>query len=264
MSPSSQLRVRPEDLATPRAVVAFAADYPPGHRIDWHDHARHQFVYATTGVLTLHAETGSWVVPPQFGVWVPAGTRHALAMHGPVALRTLYAAPDAAPLPPARCGVFQMTPLLRELILRLMHRPRLYDEAGADGRLVGVLLDELSVLPPAPLHLPWPRDPRAMRVAEAIQANPADQRTQADWACRAGAAERTLARLFVRETGLSFRTWRRRARMLHALHRLAGGASVTATAPDCGYDSVSAFVAAFRHELGDSPGHHAAITQNPT
>jgi len=264
MSPTGQLRVRPEDLATPRPVVAFAADYPPDHRIDWHDHTRHQFVYATAGVLTVHTEDGSWVVPPQFGVWVPAGTRHALAMHGAVALRTVYPATETAPLPPARCGVFQVTPLLRELILRVMHLPHFYDEAGADGRLVSVLLDELSALPPAPLHLPWPCDPRAVRVAEALQTRPADRRPLADWARHAGAGERTLARLFARETGLSFRTWRRRARMLHALQRLASGAPVTATALDCGYDSLSAFVAAFRRELRESPGRYVCNTQNPT
>lgn len=241
-------------LATPRALVALASDYDPGTRIPPHRHNKHQLLYAVSGIMTVRAEAGHWVVPPQFAVWVPAGTVHAVRAHGLLSMRTLWVAPGAAADLPVGCGVRWVTALLRELVLRAMKLPRLYEERGAHAHLVALILDELAALPPAPLHLPWPQDARARRVAEGLQAAPADPRTLAEWAHAISAGERTLARLFARETGLGFRAWRRRARLLRALERLGEGASVTAASLDSGYDSVSAFISAFRRELGVSPG----------
>ncbi|RDD63685.1 AraC family transcriptional regulator [Ferruginivarius sediminum] len=243
-------------LNVPRALVAYAGDYPAGHRTGRHHHRRHQFVHAIGGVMTVDTEVGRWVVPPNFGVWVPAGMPHELTMHGKVALRTLYIEPAAQTDFGQACGVRQVPPLLRELILRAMKLPSLYDKTGKDGRLVAILLDEVADSPEAPLHLPWPEDARAARVAGALQDSPEDGRTLTQWARRVGAGERTLARLFARETGLGFRAWRRRLRLLHALRRLAEGTAVTTIALDCGYQSVSAFVATFRREFGVSPGRY--------
>ena len=65
-----------------------------------------------------------------------------------------------------------------------------------------------------------------------------------------------MARLFLAETGLGFRAWRQRARLLHALVALADDAPVTAVAFDAGYDSPSAFIAAFKREFGTTPARY--------
>ncbi len=74
------------------------------------------------------------------------------------------------------------------------------------------------------------------------------------WAERLGLSEKTLMRLFQRETGLSFRGWRQRMRLLSSLSLLEEGDSVTNTALACGYDSTSAFIAAFKSLFGFTPG----------
>ena len=60
--------------------------------------------------------------------------------------------------------------------------------------------------------------------------------------------------LFQRETGLSFRAWRQRLRLLAALTPLERGERVTDVALACGYDSTSAFISAFRQQFGCTPG----------
>src|ERR1700727_3979482 len=62
-----------------------------GHRdtIDWHYHDVPQLVYPSSGVLAISAADGTWVVPPQRAVWIPAGGRHAHRAHGPTQMRTL-------------------------------------------------------------------------------------------------------------------------------------------------------------------------------
>src|SRR5690606_1733012 len=161
---------------------------------------------------------------------------------------------------PGECCVVAVPPLLRQLILRAMEIGLDYAPEGPEARVMAVMLDELRALKPEPLHLPHPRDPRLKRIAEALIADPADGRALADWAKAAAASERTLARLFVKETGMTFGAWRERLRLTAAVARLAEGQPVTAVAFDLGYQSPSAFIAMFRRSLGDTPGRYLKRT----
>ena len=245
---------RAEVDRAPRPLVALARDLADGERIEPHRHARAQLIHAARGTMKVTTATGAWIVPPGRALWMPAGTSHAIAIVGAVEMRTLYLAPDAPVRVPAGGGVVQVTPLLRELMLRCVDLPLLYDEAGADGRLVAVILDELERLPSAPLHLPLPRDKRLAPLVAAILAEPGDRRTAGEWAGEIGVGERTLSRVLRREIGLSFGAWRQQARLMAAVASLAEGARVDAVARDLGYESPSAFIAMFRRALGTTPG----------
>ena len=39
---------------------------------------------------------GTWVVPPQRGMWIPSGITHEVRMLGDVRTRSLFVEPDAA------------------------------------------------------------------------------------------------------------------------------------------------------------------------
>src|SRR5581483_2129224 len=96
-----------------------------GHRdtIGWHYHDVPQLVYPSSGVLAISAAAGTWVVPPQRAVWIPARVPHAHRAHGPTQMRTLAfpAAPADPPLGPgpADPAVLAVSPLLREIIIAL-------------------------------------------------------------------------------------------------------------------------------------------------
>ncbi len=74
----------------------------------------------------------------------------------------------------------------------------------------------------------------------------------------AAASGRTLARLFMQETGMTFGEWRRRRILLAALERLSEGIAVTTVALEMGYESPSAFIAMFRQNLGMTPTQYIA------
>ena len=150
--------------------------------------------------------------------------------------------------------MISVTPLLRELILRLVELSALDSRVPADVHLMALLLDEIDSPPVAPLELPLPRDPRALAVAQHILAEPGDDETLHAFARRYAAGSRTLERRFRDETGLSFGMWRQKARLLHSIRMLAEGASVTDAALGSGYGSVSAFIVAFKHTFGCTPG----------
>ena len=231
------------------AIGAYAHDYPKGHHIAPHRHAWHQLVYARAGVMTVGTMRGAWVVPPQRAVWMPAATDHEIRCATPVSMRTLYFAPAMRRLP-AACCVVHVAPLLRELILACVEAP---GPAPRRARLTALILSELAEATVAPLHLPEPTDSRVRRITEALRADPGDARTLAGWSREVGASTRTLSRLFLAETGMTFRQWQRQARLLAALVRLAQRQPVTSVALDLGYDSPSAFIHAFRRALGRTP-----------
>jgi AraC-like DNA-binding protein len=125
-----------------------------------------------------------------------------------------------------------------------------------EARLIGVILDQIQALPEAALQLPLPRDARASKVAELLQANPADPASLEQISRKVGASPRTIERLFRSETNMGFRKWRQRLRLLHALRLLAAGQPVTNVALESGYDSTSAFISMFRRELGTTPSRY--------
>ena len=98
-----------------------------------------------------------------------------------------------------------------------------------------------------------PTDPRIKSICEKISAHPADTSTADDWGALRGVTARTVHRLFIRETGMTFAQWREQARLLFALQRLANGERIIDVAFDCGYASQSAFTAMFRRHFGIPP-----------
>jgi len=237
----------------PRPIAAMAKDFPNGHIIPPHSHPRAQLIYAAEGVMRVVTSEGAWVVPPQRGVWLPAGVEHEVHMHGDVAMRTLYIDPQAAPAALKGGTVIEVTSLLRALILRAVEEPIEYDERGAMGHVAALILAELARGTPVPFHIPLPRDPRLLTLCRALLDEPGADATLDIWADRVGASTRTLARLFRRETGLAFAAWRQQVRLAEAVGRLARREPVTRIAEDLGYASPSAFSAMFHRALGSTP-----------
>jgi AraC-like DNA-binding protein len=222
-----------------------------------HAHGWDQLTYAASGVMRVHTESATWLVPPHRAVWLPAGVRHTEEMHAPVSVRTLYLAPKLAKGLPREVCMVNIPALMRELILHISRIGVLDRKKPADAHLISVLLDELVGAPDVPLQLPMPRDDRAKRVAAFLQQSPDDDASVAELSRRAGASRRTIERLFLAEAKMTVGEWRRRLRLLHGVRLLAGGESVTNAAIDAGYASTSAFIAAFKRTFGVTPSRYA-------
>ncbi|OEZ60029.1 helix-turn-helix domain-containing protein [Duganella sp. HH105] len=226
-----------------------------------HSHARGQAIGALSGLLTIATERERLVVPPGYAIWIPPHHLHGLDAHGPVSAWSVYLAPAACAALPAQPQVFQVSGLLREAVLRAGAWPAaglMAAPTPAQERIAAVILDELSAAPREQLVLTMPTDRRLLKIAQALAADPSDPRSLNEWAGWAAVAPRTLTRRFVSETGLSFSDWRQRARLMRAVELLAAGHAVTGVALELGYDSLSAFIAMFRREMGVAPGGFAA------
>jgi AraC-like DNA-binding protein len=237
-------------------VRGLAVTYPDGARLDAHTHPWAQLVYAATGVMRIVTPGATWLTPPTRAIWVPGGTPHEIQMRGSVAMRTLYLAPSGDRPTLAACRAIEVAPLLRELILHIVRLGMLDADDPAHTRLEDLLVDLLAAAETAPLELPLPADPRAVGFADRLLTDPAAGGSLAHMARGSGASLRTLQRLFLAETGLSLEAWRGRARMQQAVVSLSAGAPVTEAALDAGYQSASAFIAAFKRAFGVTPGRY--------
>jgi AraC-like DNA-binding protein len=230
----------------------YTAVFSSGFEGPAHSHPRSQLLYATSGAMTVTAGSSTWLIPPGKAVFIPAGRLHSIRMWGDVEMRTVYL---RSPAPQNDdCRVLSVTPLLRELIVRVVEMVALDSRQEDHMRLLSVLMDEMSRAPETPLLLPMPTDPRAAAIARDVLADPAGHQSLATLARRHGAARRTAERLFRTQTGISFGLWQQKARMLTAVRLLAEGRSVTDAGLDAGYTSLSAFIAAFKRTFGCTPG----------
>jgi AraC-like DNA-binding protein len=234
-------------------MAGVSAELEDAHVIPKHSHPEDQLLFASEGVMTLTTEQGLWVVPPLRAVWIPADTTHSVAMSGRVSMRTLYFQPRLCRSFPRKCMVMNVSSLLRELILHACTFPKLRKEDPAQKRIVEIIVEQLKAVESIPLQLPHPADSRATRVVKTLFANPGDQRTLEKLCADCGASKRTIQRLFLEETKMTFNKWRQQLRLLHAMQRLAAGDKVTSAALEAGYNSTSAFISMFRKQLGTTP-----------
>jgi transcriptional regulator GlxA family with amidase domain len=213
-------------------------------------------VYAASGVLSVHTERGTLIVPANRVAWIPGGSTHHHRAHGDTDMRIVFLPPSLARLAPDQPAVFLASGLARELLLTLTSTRHL--DSGARARLHRVLVDELREAPEQPLHLPTPRDDRLRAIARILDDNPADNRPLAALGQQVGAGARTLSRLFHDELGMTFYEWRTQLRICHALVLLAQGRDTTRVAHACGWANPSSFIAAFTVIVGTTPGRHRA------
>ncbi|KLV04120.1 AraC family transcriptional regulator [Photobacterium aquae] len=241
-------------VGRPDKAVVIAKSYPDGYLIDWHYHDFSQLVYACRGVMTVETQRDLWVIPPQRAVWIPAGVRHKVVMHGCAEMRNFYVRPDLYPQLPNESTVISVTALLRELLLHLASPQAKTLSSDVLDRLIEVTLDQFLVARHVSFNLPVASDPRLRKVCEAIAENPNHQDSLLQWAERANVSSRTLSRLFRAEIGLSFVEYRQQARLFAALILLAQGMPVTRVALEVGFTSVSAFNRLFKQSFAVTPG----------
>lgn len=262
LSPERHQLVEKYEIAD-RVAVGFAMDYPGGLVTGMHHHQRAQLIYATAGVMRIETETSFFILPPTKALLLPAGVAHSIAMEGNVAMRELLLHQDIARSMGEDIRVMAVSPLLRELMVAMCDEPVNWEPQGRVQHLVALIVDEIGRAPTLTTQLTLPGDPRLLRVARAIIGDPADTRTLEDWAEISGASARTLARLFLQETGMSFGQWRLQARLNAAFVLLMTGKHIAGVAKAVGFQSQSAFGVAFRRVFGMTPGQAQILHHRP-
>jgi len=228
-----------------------------------HVHRKGQLILALHGAVTCVADNEIWIVPPNCGVWIPGGVPHSARATTNARINYLFVEPEAANLPKSSCTL-SISPMIREMVERLAVERTDYSADSHVARIARVLLDELAEMPRERFNLPISGHQKIRAIADALTAEPSDRSTLNDWAQRVAMSDRSLARLLIRETGLTFGRWRQQLHLVVALRELASGEAVQNVAAELGYDSVNAFITMFKKALGSTPAQYFAQRSVPT
>lgn len=255
-----------------RPVRVRARTLPADTHFEPHRHAWAQLAYCTTGTMQVGVraqaqstdplrvpkpakipEEITYIVPPSRAVWIAPGALHAIHVLESAELRTLYMDASVTPSGWTGCRVIVVSPLLRELV-QALDQP---NAALREQSISQLVMDEITHAHTQALGVPLPHpqtgDKRLRALCEAVMQAPAERATLAEWATDIGASERTVARLFRDELGMSYQQWRQQAILAHALPMLASGKPVSTVAAASGYGSDSAFSAMFKAAMGQPP-----------
>ncbi|WP_232544191.1 helix-turn-helix transcriptional regulator [Streptomyces buecherae] len=242
-------------VAAGAVEVSFAIqpyDEVVAHDTTWgeHSHPFHELLWNERGASSAVVGARVWTITPALGLWMPAGTLHSGSAIAGTWFRASFFGFHTTPSLSATPVAVEITPLLRLLLERLCE-PGL----SASSRQVTEAL-VLDVLEPSPRELlvQAPTSALLRPIADALRADPGDQRTLSQWAAELAVSARTISRAFAAETGTSFARWVASVRAQHAVALLARGWQVEAVAAEVGYRSASAFGAAFRRTTGLTPG----------
>ena len=216
----------------------------------WHAHEAGQFILVESGISHLRTELGAWIIPARRVAWVPPGVRHASKPSGGGTGWVVIPPVDLLNLPGGVC-------VLRASALMIASLQRLTQLTSGDGTmrrlLWKVVAAEVSAAQPEQLEVPMPTAPRLLKAAQSVLARPTAAASLDQLAARAGMSRRSFARHFRSQTGLPYARWKRAVIAQYALELVAAGHKVSSVALDVGYESVSAFIAMFRRQYGESP-----------
>lgn len=231
-------------------AFTLARDYPPGAHIPAHRHPVGQVLHTLSGVLLVETPGRAWAIPPGRALWLPPRTTHAFKTVGQIKLRTLYLAPGVTGSLPAETRLVLVSPLIRELIVRLIGAEE-SEVASVKGLVLPLLLAELSNAAGEDIFVAMPTSATMRAFAERAGANPCVP--TAKIAATMGFSTKSLSRRFKLETGLTPDQWRRHTTLLATIAHLRAGQSITAVAHGAGYSSSASFAAAFRACFGITP-----------
>jgi AraC-like DNA-binding protein len=223
--------------------------------LGWHDsglhqHQRHQLLFAQAGCMSIELDNRVCLLPPSRAAWIPAGVPHRVLMRGVVAYRSLYFRPR--PELPTGVQVIAVNPLLREIIERMAFWP--WDKPDVEQlSMVALFMEELAQSPRESWQLPLPADPRLTAWLQELKRSgtlPARLNRLAE---RVGASDKTIGRIFLRDTGMPYQAWRQQWRLLHAMELLADATPISQVAGQLEFSSDSAFISFFKQHTGQTP-----------
>lgn len=223
-----------------------------GLNFEPHRHDTDELMWAREGRLDVRFSGRSLSLHHGHMAWIPAQVTHEATLLGTGELMCLFADTRLRPTGDRWHAphVVAASSLMGTLVqhLRDLERPR------AERRKTRELLTEIIATSEVREDtLALPRDSRAATIAEKLLADPADQRTLVALAESVQISPRTLARIFIGETGLSLGKWRNRARLNHSLTLLKQGHTVEDVAAGVGYRTTSSFIETFRNDFGLTP-----------
>lgn len=224
--------------------------YMPTHR----HQDKHQLIFAKKGTIKIQTANDYWILPPSRAIWIECGVAHSFYSKHSADVHILYIRENIDnSLSYSNCCVFNISPLVHELVKTCVNFKNAYTDHSPQGRLGYVLLEQLQQLDQSPVSLPMPESIILQKICRWFEQEPSTQITLQELSVSVGASERTVERLFLKDIGLSYNEWRYRFRLVKSLEYLAENQPISHVAYNVGYNHVSSYIFAFKNFFGCTP-----------
>lgn len=231
-----------------KSVVGIAANLAQ-HDSGTHQHRMGQLLFAQSGCIKITLSDRLCMLPPMRMAWIPPNTMHQAQIKGVVGYRSIYLDTTLIKPLPSEVRVLEVNPLLRAVLERIAMSS--FDtnwEQGAALNVLAVCLDEIHAAHHEPVILRLPTDRRLNNFSENELLPPLKK-----FSITIGASEKTISRIFIRETGLTYQQWRQQWRFLKSIELLSERNNISSIANTLGFASDSAFVYFFKNMSGVTP-----------
>lgn len=216
-----------------------------GH--DTHVHEEPHLIHVVSGTADLVVEGRPIRLGPRENLWLAPRVPHSASYSEESVVFGPFLSPHT--IPQARIQLLGIVPDLSRIVATILGAgPR----TSAEVHRFRVALDEvLNAIQQECFSLVVPRHPAAKLVARAsVGGSKGGSATLEVLAANAETSPRHIQRLFREETGLSFRSWRTRARLNVAVSQLRGGAPLPVAARAAGFTTRSGLLSALSRETG--------------
>ncbi|MDW5417423.1 helix-turn-helix transcriptional regulator [Iodobacter sp. CM08] len=221
------------------------------HDSGLHQHQMGQLLFAKKGCIRISLDGLLCLLPSSRAAWIPPGIKHRAEMRQVVDYRSLYFDLGQFPALPSKVQVIEVNPLLRAVLERLAMADFDTDwQQARHANLLSLCIEEINQAKQEPLLLVFPLDQRVSCLQENLEQLPLALHL---FAQQIAASEKTISRIFQRETGMSYQEWRQQWRLLRAVEMLAENGKLSETASALGFASDSAFIAFFKSRTGKTP-----------
>lgn len=237
----------PDKMTMP--IIGIASEMME-HNSGTHQHNKGQLLFAQQGSMRVIIDNKLSVIPPQKVVWLPPKQIHRVFFTKIVGYRSIYIDTNIYSHLPQHPTTWGCSTLLRcimeEIAQSDWHMDWQFPSRGAHWLFV--LWDELKIAKRHGIYLNLPTDYRLQKFDFLSYAPPLSELAQ-----KVGASERTITRIFIKETGLNYQSWRQQWRLFRAIELLSEHKSMIEISLILGFSNDSAFSTFFKNMTGLSP-----------
>lgn len=230
-----------------------ASEYQP------HQHRWGQIIFVKCGVVTLEIENERFIAPLGFAIWIPPNYTHGCYNHKPARFRAINICETEAKKLSQSPSLLKLSDIAIAIIDGFFDRKIMHPSSEQDYRKSQVLIDELHSAMVGHTYLPTSQHRLIQPIIQALEHDPSDRHTLKEWAEKVFTTERTLARHFRKELGMSFNEWCQRLRFIHGIALLEQGETIEEIAFKVGYKSASSFIAMFQALSGTTPNRYRQL-----
>lgn len=220
------------------------------HNSGIHQHHKGQLLFAEQGSMKVIIQERLSVIPPQKIVWIPPKYPHQVFFTEVVGYRSIYIDTKIFPTLPIEPATWNCRPLLKAIVEEIAQADwqTNWQLPAREAYWLILLWQELQYAPRADHYLMLPQDYRLQHYNFLESAPPLAELSQ-----KVAASERTITRIFLKETGLHYQAWRQQWRLFRAIELLNSSKSILDIALILGFSNDSAFSTFFKNMTGDSP-----------